>query len=307
MKHADKTEALLTPYMQDMRLHPLIDSESERMLSREMRKARRALERLRKQPEGPNRDRRIQAWTRRYEEARQAFTVGHLRLVVHVAKNYSHHGLALTDLIQEGNLGLMRAVEKFDPEMGNKFSTYAYWWIKQAIHRAIANKGNLIRIPMHKHERRRKVAKAAGELARELGREATPREISRRIRMSLDEVKDVLNLVSEPRFLEDLRFEDGPEVLDTFEDPHAGSPFQEARVQQLHDKISAILASLCPRDAEVMRLRYGIGKRRSHTLAEIGQRMNLSRERIRQIEAQSLRTLQSSAGLDEILDLASRS
>jgi RNA polymerase primary sigma factor len=272
-----------------------------------MRKAHRALERLRALPEGPNRNRRIGAWKRRYEEARRAFTEAHLRLVIHVAKNYSHHGLAFLDLIQEGNIGLMRAVEKYDPEMGNKFSTYAYWWIKQSIHRAIANKGGLIRIPMHKHEHRRKVLKATGQLTSELGREPTPAEIAARTELPLEQVQDTLNLVSDPVSLEDMQAEDGPDILDTLEDPGAASPYRETRIQQLHDKIAGILSRLRPRHAEVMRLRYGIGTRRSHTLAEIGRRMRLSRERIRQIEAESIRAIRSTEGLDELLDLVSRS
>jgi RNA polymerase primary sigma factor len=303
----EKNDAGLAPYMRDLRTHDLIDGSRERELSREMRKAQRALERLDKLPEGPNRNQRIRAWTRRYDEARQAFVEAHLRLVIHVAKSYSHHGLAFLDLIQEGNLGLIRAVEKFDPEMGNKFSTYAYWWIKQSIHRAIANKGGLIRIPMHRHEQRRKIVKAVGSLTRDLGREPTPAEIAGRTKLTLDQVEDTLNLVAEPHSLEDMQAEDGPNVLETLEDPSAASPYRETRIQQLHERISDILARLRPRHAEVMRLRYGIGKQRSHTLAEIGRRMKLSRERIRQIEAESIRAIKSTEGLEGLLDLVSRS
>ncbi len=287
----------LTAYLRDVREHAVLDPRREKTLARRMRQARRAVARLRRLPAGPARDRRIRAWQERYHAAREEFTLGHLRLVVHVARGYLRHGLPLTDLVQEGNVGLMRAVEKYDPGRGTRFSTYAFWWIKQALQRAIATRGHLIRIPVHKLEQRRKILKATGELTRCLGRAPSPGEIARRLRLAEETVREILELVPEPRSLEELGSEEGPHPLESLADPTAASPLREARMRELHEQITRVLNALGERNAEVMRLRFGIGRGRAHTLAEIGRRMKLSRERVRQIEADALRALRASGTL----------
>jgi RNA polymerase primary sigma factor len=297
-----KSDNDLTPYLRDMRRHPVLERSRERRLAQVMRLARRAQARLRRLPAGPDREQHLRSWQRRYHAAREEFILGHLRLVIHVARGYLHHGLALTDLIQEGNVGLMRAVEKFDPDHGARFSTYAFWWIKQSIQRAIATRGSMIRIPVHKLEQRRKVIRAAGDLARSLSRAPSPAEIARRLRLSVETVQEILELVPEPRSLEDLSREDGPHALDSLADPSAASPLREARVRELHTRITSVLNSLSPRNAEVVRLRFGIGRKRAHTLAEIGQRLKRSRVRVRQIEAEALRTLRAAHALEGLSD-----
>jgi RNA polymerase primary sigma factor len=231
---------------------------------------------------------------RHVDHARDALILANLRLVVHIAKKYLNHGISFMDLIQEGNIGLMKAVEKFEYERGNKFSTYAYWWIKQAIERAIADKARVIRIPVHVNEKIKKISRVARELGETLGRKPTPQEIAKKLRMPVAKVEEILGVVQEPQALEDLSADDdGPGLLRFVADPNAPSPLERTVDRELREKIEGTLRVLNPREEEIVRLRFGIGRDMPFTLEEIGRVMGLSRERVRQIEATALRKIQS--------------
>ena len=234
------------------------------------------------------------AHKRHIDHARDALILANLRLVVHIAKKYLNHGISFMDLIQEGNIGLMKAVEKFEYERGNKFSTYAYWWIKQAIERAIADKARIIRIPVHVNEKIKKIARVARELGETLGRRPTPQEIGKKLRMPVSKVEEILGVVQEPQALEDLSADDdSPGLLRFVADPNAPSPLERTVDRELREKIESTLRVLNPREEEIIRLRFGIGRDMPYTLEEIGRVMGLSRERVRQIEATALKKIQS--------------
>ena len=228
------------------------------------------------------------------DHARDALILANLRLVVHIAKKYLNHGISFMDLIQEGNIGLMKAVEKFEYERGNKFSTYAFWWIKQAIERAIADKARIIRIPVHVNEKIKKIARVSRELGETLGRKPTPQEIAKKLRMPVVKVEEILGVVQEPQALEDLSADDdSPGLLRFVADPNAVSPLERTVDRELREKIESTLRVLNPREEEIIRLRFGIGRDMPYTLEEIGRVMGLSRERVRQIEATALKKIQS--------------
>jgi RNA polymerase sigma factor (sigma-70 family) len=231
---------------------------------------------------------------RHVDHARDALILANLRLVVHIAKKYLNHGISFMDLIQEGNIGLMKAVEKFEYERGNKFSTYAYWWIKQAIERAIADKARIIRIPVHVNEKIKKIARVSRELGETLGRKPTPQEIAKKLRMPVVKVEEILGVVQEPQALEDLSADDdSPGLLRFVADPNAISPLERTVDRELREKIESTLRVLNSREEEIIRLRFGIGRDMPYTLEEIGRVMGLSRERVRQIEATALKKIQS--------------
>ena len=231
---------------------------------------------------------------RHLDHARDALILANLRLVVHIAKKYLNHGISFMDLIQEGNIGLMKAVEKFEYERGNKFSTYAYWWIKQAIERAIADKARVIRIPVHVNEKIKKISRVARELSERLGRKATPEEIAKKLRMPVTKVEEILGVVQDPQALEDMSSDDdSPGLLRFVADPNAPCPLERTVDRELREKIELTLKVLSPREEEIIRLRFGIGRDMPYTLEEIGRVMGLSRERVRQIEATSLKKIQS--------------
>lgn len=246
----------------------------------------------------------IRPHKRALDDARDALIRGNLRLVVHIAKKYASRGLPIMDLIQEGNVGLMRAVEKFEHERGNKFSTYAFWWIKQSIERGIAEKSRTIRIPVHVSERVRKLAHAAGDLRHRFGRAPTPSEIASQVGMPLDVVDDVLSIVREPRPLEGSS--DDPDAYDvaTFvPDVTSPSPFDDASHRELRQRVDSVLRGLKPREETVIRMRFGIGREVSRTLEEIGRHLRLSRERVRQIEGLALSKLRDSPLCRELTGL----
>jgi RNA polymerase primary sigma factor len=243
---------------------------------------------------------RIEVHTESIETAKDAMIKANLRLVVSIAKRYMHQGLTLADLIQEGNLGLMRAVFRFDYTKGNKFSTYASWWIRQAITRAILDKTRTIRLPVHFLELRSQFFKAFYSLLKELGREPTPLEISAKTGLPMDKILAILEASREPISLETPVGDDDSTLGDFLENQESVSPYEAVKNNELGDRVKNILATLSPREEKIIRLRFGIGEDAEYTLEEIGKRFNVSRERIRQIEKKALNRLRHSSRREKL-------
>jgi RNA polymerase primary sigma factor len=243
----------------------------------------------------------VEAADARVRQAKKELTEANLRLVVSVAKRYVRSGLPLLDLIQEGNLGLLRAVDRFQYRRGFKFSTYATWWIRQGITRAIADRARTIRVPVHMVERMNQVARVSRAMTTELGREPTPEELARRLRMPVGKVRLVLESARQPMSLETPIGEERS-LGDLIEDTTLTSPTDELLSHDLTAQVDRALARLTPKEQAILRLRFGIGGEDAQTLEEVGRRFDLTRERIRQIEAQALRKLRHGAGLRSFVE-----
>jgi RNA polymerase primary sigma factor len=224
-------------------------------------------------------------------EAKNELITRNLRLVINIAKNYIGRGLSLLDLIQEGNIGLMRTVDKFKYEKGFKFSTYATWWIRQAITRALIDQTKTIRVPVHAIEFYNKVTKASRELTRQLGREPSKEEIAKRLEVSTEKIEAVLRAVQDPIALQTPVGDEGSKLEDFVSDKDSPSPYSDTEKHNITEQIQKILRTLTPREEKVIRMRFGIGFGKDHTLEEVGRQFCITRERVRQIEAKALRKL----------------
>ena len=286
---ADPTVSL---YLQEISRIPLLSREEEIWLATQVEQARTARNRLAKGEIEPEEREKLEQAVKRGERACQHLIEANFRLVVSIARKYIGQGLSFPDLIQEGNIGLIRAVGKFDCHRGYKFSTYATWWIRQAITRAIADQGRTIRVPVYMHERINKVARVSRELAQQLGREPTLAEIAAEMDIPPRKIERIIKVSQHPLSLETPVDEDKESSLaDFIEDQTSEAPTDAASHQLLKEQMDAIIRSLPPREGRILQLRFGLKDGRSHTLEEVGRKFGVTRERIRQIEAKALRRL----------------
>ncbi|WP_419933386.1 sigma-70 family RNA polymerase sigma factor [Candidatus Poriferisodalis sp.] len=288
-------EDLVRLYLTDIGQYPLLNKDDEVRLAQQIEKgiaAKESLESNRAKDLSGAQRRRLMRTQREGARAERTFVQSNLRLVVSIAKKYQASGLPLLDLIQEGNLGLMHAVEKFDWRKGFKFSTYATWWIRQAITRGIANTGRTIRLPVHAGDTLARLQKARSRLELKYGRPATLGELAVEVDMPEQKVTEALRFAAEPLSLsEPLREDSDAELGDVVEDRAAESPFEVAATTLLPSEITRLLSPLDEREREILKLRYGLDRGEPRTLEEVGEHFQLTRERIRQIEARAMSKL----------------
>jgi RNA polymerase sigma factor (sigma-70 family) len=293
-RHDRDEEDLVRIYLSNIGAYPLLSKDDEVLLAQEIEAGRDAARELKTKTRSipAEEKRRLTRTIQVGSRAEEAFVQSNLRLVVSIAKKYQASGLPLLDLIQEGNLGLIHAVDKFDWRKGFKFSTYATWWIRQAITRGIANTGRTIRLPVHAGDTLARVQKAQARLELKLGRPATLAELGTEVEIPYDKLIEALRFRGEPLSLsEPLRDDGDAELGDVVEDRAASSPFDHAAMQLLPAEISKLLAPLDDREREILKLRFGLDRGEPRTLEEVGEHFNLTRERIRQIEARAMSKL----------------
>ena len=286
------TDNVVALYLREVGHIPLLTPEEELELARGYQRGRAAEEQLKKGiPDHQTRQRLLKEMEEGHR-ARERLVKANSRLVVSVARKYIGRGVPLADLIQEGSLGLMRAIERFDPERGYRLSTYAIWWIRQAITRAVAYQGRTIRLPAHVVEEISRLNRASRRLTKELGREPTEEELAEELDISPEKVADLTRVAAEPVSLDiPVGEEEISSLAEFIEDEVTPPPTAEASHSLLEEQLEEVLASLTPREAKVIRLRFGLDGGRSYTLEEVGQKIGLTRERVRQIQAEALRHL----------------
>lgn len=286
------TSDAVSLYLREIGRVPLLTAEEEVELAKRMEEGRFATRRLSRGGLPEEEVQRLKAISFRGHQAEQHLIKANSRLVVSVAKKYMGRGVPFLDLIQEGNIGLIRAVAKFDYRRGYKFSTYATWWIRQAVTRAIADQGRTIRVPVHMCEQINRLARATRKLVQDLGREPTPEELADEMEMPVAKVEQILKVAQRPLSLETPVGEEEDSALGDFiEDGDAPSPVEAASVSMLQDHLEDLFNSLTPREVKILQLRFGLIDGYTYTLEEVGRRFGVTRERIRQIEAQALQRL----------------
>ena len=282
-------------YLKEIGKVPLLNPDEEIELAQKMSAGNLAKEQLEEAEDGalsPEEQAELKKLAKTGDAAKQKLAEANLRLVVSIAKRYVGRGMLFLDLIQEGNLGLIKAVEKFDYTKGYKFSTYATWWIRQAITRAIADQARTIRIPVHMVETINKVIRVSRQLLQELGHDPSPDEIAEEMNMPVEKVREILKIAQEPVSLETpIGEEEDSHLGDFIEDDTASEPSEAASFTLLKEQLVDVLSTLTPREEKVLKLRFGIEDGRTRTLEEVGKEFNVTRERIRQIEAKALRKL----------------
>lgn len=286
---ADDTISL---YLKEMARVPLLAPAEEILLAKTLEKGRKAQKKINKHAHDENMEYKLRRTIREGDRSRDHLIKANTRLVVSIAKKYMGQGVPFSDLIQEGNLGLMKAVEKFDYRRGYKFSTYATWWIRQAITRALADQGRTIRVPVHMSDRIRKLHQVSRQLEQVWGRKPTPEELAKHMDLEASKVRWMLRVSRHPVSLErPVGEEEDSELGNFIEDEDAPTPPDAAYHRLLQEKLEDVLSTLTPREARILRLRFGLQNGRSYTLEEVGKKFGLTRERIRQIEGQALRKL----------------
>lgn len=281
-------------YLNEIGDEPLLTFDQEQDLARQMHDGREACRHLAtdEHPVPPSERRRMEERVGQGDRARAQLINSNLRLVVSIARRYQGHGLSLLDLIQEGSLGLMRAVDKFDPTRGLKFSTYATYWIRQSVGRAIADQGRTVRLPVHLGERLSRLARVRQQLTQRLDRDPTPEEVATELGLTPEQVTRAEQAALTPASLDEAHTDDGSGSLaEIIADPLQLSPLEEVSHGLLRDDLSEALSHLTPRERNILELRYGLSGESALTLEQIGQRLSLTRERVRQLESEALRKL----------------
>lgn len=279
-------------YFKEMGQEPLLTREQEIELAKRMERGQEAERELARNSHSQKKRAKLERTISDGEAAREHLIKANTRLVVSIAKRYRGQGMSFLDLIQAGNIGLIKAADKFDYRRGNKFGTYATWWIRQSIARTLKQQGRTIRIPVHTTDRIRKVYKTAQRMEQDLGHRPTPEEIADEMDLDPEEVRWLLEVSRRPYSLErPVGEEEDSEFGDFIEDESAPSPVQTAELHMLHDEIQDALTALTPREVRVLRMRFGLGGEQTYTLREVGEKLGVTRERIRQIEGQALKKL----------------
>jgi len=287
-----ESDDVISLYMKEVGTIPLLTAEQEKELALDLREGIAARKRLLQGGLSPEERQDLEWKVDEGERARQHFIESNSRLVISIARKYLGRGLPLSDLMQEGKLGLIKAVERFDPDRGHRFSTYATWWIRQAILRAVADQGRTIRLPAHIVDELNKLNRIGKRLAQDLGREPTNEELADELEVPAERVRDLFHLGGQPLSLETPVGEEEESTLAEFiEDDVTPTPSSLASSALMWERVDDALSSLSPREARVLRLRYGLEDGEDYTLEQVGEKLGLTRERIRQIQAQALRRL----------------